>query len=71
MESIKQIIEKVLYFSRKNNLKTINMPLLGTGAGGLSPTAVYNCIKESVEGISLTFNVFAFGTTVYNEIISL
>ncbi|RZK38627.1 MAG: hypothetical protein EOO90_21710 [Pedobacter sp.] len=49
---ISQILEQVIQFAQENkNIQTISMPLIGTGAGNLSPAVVFNLIKSKFEFI--------------------
>lgn len=70
IDIIPQMVKIIESFCLERKLKIINMPLLGTGAGGLDPKSVFTTIKDSVQQKSLVFNVFAFGSDIYIDIIN-
>lgn len=69
LETISTIINKIKIECKRLHIKTINLPLLGTGAGGLSPQEVYMCIKDEVSNSNLVFNLIAFTEKTYDNLI--
>lgn len=66
---LQKITQTIKSYCREQSLQKVNIPLLGTGAGGLSATACYNVMKtefENESGISLC--VYASSEDMYNEL---
>lgn len=66
---IKKIANTILEYSRQNQIHIVNIPLLGSGAGGLNHIDSYKTLKEvfSKED-EITFNIFCFTKDVYKAI---
>lgn len=68
-ENIKQIVRKIKAYCEENSLHKVNMPLLGTGAGGLSAAKSYSIIKSEFEKAQfLSICVYAYSEDIYYEL---
>lgn len=65
-EYLRRIAGKVMDYCERNGLHCVNMPLLGTGAGGLMPEDSFDIFRSCFEGHkSIVLNIFAFSEGVY------
>lgn len=48
-EIIYKIMKKIKYYCREQALQKVNIPLLGSGTGGLSPSSSYNIMRSEFE----------------------
>ena len=70
-EIIQQIMRRVRTYCWEESLTKVNMPLLGTGAGGLSAKTSYNIIKEAFENLSdISICVYTISEDMYTELVS-
>ncbi|PKA06391.1 toll/interleukin-1 receptor domain-containing protein [Leptospira harrisiae] len=68
-ETIIKISNQILDYSLKNKIKIINIPLLGSGAGGLSPIDSFESIKSVFEKNSeITVSIFCYTNEIYQSI---
>lgn len=68
-KTIQQIMQKIKYYCQEHSLHKINVPLLGTGAGGLSAKISYNIMREEFENISnILLCVYAYSEKMYFEL---
>lgn len=68
-EYLHGIAGKVMEFCEKNGLHCVNMPLLGTGAGGLRPEESFDIFRTRFERHkSIELNIFAFSERVYEHL---
>ena len=44
--AIKQIAEAIIYYARENQTRIINIPLLGSGTGGMAPVESYETLRS-------------------------
>lgn len=65
---VKQICQKIVEFCEKYNVKSVNLPLLGAGAGGLTTVESFNTIKSFFANTQVTANIFAFSNIVYTAL---
>lgn len=64
------IANKILNYCEKNALYYINIPLLGSGAGGLSPQTSFNVFKKCFEKNEfIILNIFAHDQNIYNSLL--
>jgi hypothetical protein len=56
--AIRSIADEILRYCEDTNCSIVNLPLLGSGAGKLSPTDVLNVYAEVLGKSSATFNVY-------------
>ena len=64
--AIKQIAEAIIYYARENQTRIINIPLLGSGTGGMAPVESYESLRSMFANErDLTFNVFCFTRQAY------
>lgn len=70
-EILRKIMKKLKSYCRENHLHKINIPLLGTGAGGLSPKLSFGVMKEEFEkDPHITLFIYAFSENTYNKLAS-
>jgi hypothetical protein len=67
--AIAQIAKEIFSYSIKNQIRIVNIPLLGSGAGKLTPVDVFDSLKSvfSTEE-DITFNVFCFTRETYRNL---
>ncbi len=58
LESIGNIVRKIKHYSVENNVSLINIPVLGTGAGGLKHNEVIELYRRELDEISIVFNIY-------------
>ncbi len=71
--SSEKIIQKIAYriknYCEEYSLHKVNIPLIGTGAGGLSPKTSYNILKKEFENLSnILLCIYAFSEDIYFEL---
>lgn len=70
--SIGNIASSIAGYSRENNLGAVNIPLLGSGAGGLSPIASFKALQKGLgESANTMFNIFCLTEEAYSNVISI
>lgn len=57
-EAIASIAAEILKYCKANECTIVNLPLLGTGAGGLDPAEVVDVFKRSLGKESISFNLY-------------
>jgi len=68
-ETLQKIMKKIKYCCQNQSLQKVNIPLLGTGAGKLSPKTSYDVMKTEFENDSnVSLCVYAFSEDMYNEL---
>lgn len=66
---IQQIAYKIKNYCQEHSLRKVNIPLLGTGAGGLSAKTSYNILKKEFENVSdILLCIYAFSEDMYIEL---
>lgn len=66
---LREIMRKIKSYCHEQSLQKVNIPLLGTGAGGLSAKTSYSVMKEEFEDNScVLLCVYAFSADIYNEL---
>lgn len=69
-ESLEKIMKKIKSCCRKQDLHQVNIPLLGTGAGGLSAETSFDVIKSEFENDSfISLRIYAFSESIYHQLI--
>lgn len=64
-----QIMTSIKHQCQLNSLQKVNIPLLGTGAGGLSAKTSYNVMKKAFEkDPDVLLRVHALSEYIYNEL---
>lgn len=66
METVKELIPKIIEVSESYNLETVAVPLLGTGTGGLSRKFVYDYLIESFKDSHIKFWIYANGLDIHD-----
>ena len=68
-ENLHSIAGQVMEFCEKIGLHCVNMPLLGTGAGGLRPEESFDIFRSRFERHkSIVLNIFAYSEGVYSRL---
>jgi TIR domain len=68
-EAIKRIAGEILRYSRENQIRKINIPLLGSGAGGMTPADSFESLRSILAyEDDITFNIFCFTREVYRNV---
>ncbi len=66
---IRNICEELVFYCKTNSLSIINIPLLGTGAGGLSAEESYGVLKQYFESErNINLRVFVLSKEIYNQL---
>lgn len=66
---LQEIMRKIKNYCKDQSLQKVNIPLLGTGAGGLSAKSSYNVMKREFKNdSSVLLCVYAFSDDIYNEL---
>lgn len=69
--SLRNIMQSIKQCCYEQSFQKINIPLLGTGAGGLSAKVSYEVMKsEFLDDSSILLCVYAISPYMYNELIS-
>jgi len=69
-EAIKQIAKELLRYSRENQIRKINIPLLGSGAGGMTPVDSFDALRRILDDEDdIIFNIFCFTREVYRNVV--
>jgi hypothetical protein len=68
-EAIQRIGREVVSYSIENQISIVNVPLLGAGAGGMTPEDSFEALR-GVFGAeeSITFNIFCFTREIYRNL---
>jgi hypothetical protein len=67
--AIKRIAEEVIRYSRTNQIRVVNVPLLGSGAGGMTPIQSFESLSDMfATADDITFNIFCFTREVYQNV---
>lgn len=68
-EYLISICSKIIRYCRDNSLSIVNIPLLGTGSGGLSIYESYQILRELFQDAKdILGRIFVLSETVYNEL---
>lgn len=71
-DAIACIAREIREFSRTNSILSVNIPLLGTGAGGMSPIDSFLALnRELKDDLQTTYTVFCFTRESYQNISAL
>lgn len=69
--AIEKIGHEIVRYSVENQIRKVNIPLLGTGAGGMNPAETYEALHKAFsKKEDITFNVFCFTRDVYLNVSS-
>jgi len=70
-DAIKQIALGIVQYSKANQIGIVNIPLLGSGAGKMSPIQSFEALKTILEKEeNITFNIFCYTKNAYNNILA-
>jgi TIR domain len=58
IKAIESIVSSIVNYCKENDCTIANVPVLGTGAGGLDPSDVLDVYKKLLEKESIVFNVY-------------
>jgi hypothetical protein len=67
--AVAKIATGIKAYCHQNNILSVNVPLLGAGAGGLGPTESFNALRKIFKQDSITlYRVFCFSREAYQNI---
>ena len=67
--NLQKIVHKIKDCCQEQSLRKVNIPLLGTGAGGLSAKTSYNIMKSKFENEkNISLCIYTFFDDIYNEL---
>jgi hypothetical protein len=70
--AIKQIAKQILRYSQENQIRRVNIPLLGSGAGGMTPVDSFDSLRSILaDEDEITFNIFCSTREVYRNVAAL
>jgi hypothetical protein len=72
-DAIKSIGAQIYSFSKHNEVKQVNLPLLGTGAGKLSPLDSFESLKMTLgsdDDTNIVFEIFVPSKDTYSTVLS-
>lgn len=68
-KAISQIASEIVRYATENQIRIINIPLLGTGAGGMTPVDSFEALRSVLDSEGdITFNVFCFTQEAYRNL---
>lgn len=68
-DNLKKIIHSIKYYCYENSFHKVNLPLLGTGAGMLSPEKSYDIIRqEFIDTRNITLCVYTLSRDIYDKL---
>lgn len=68
-EMLESISKKIIAYCRKNQLRRVNIPLLGTGAGGMDEKTSYRVLKKAfLEEAFLDVTLYVYAEGQYRNI---
>lgn len=69
VQIVEAILDQIRTYCNENSLHMVNIPLLGTGAGGLSVLASFEILTHAFDQNSdVRLNIFAYSSEHYQEI---
>jgi hypothetical protein len=67
--AIESIAGEIVSYSRANQIRKVNIPLLGTGAGGMTPVDSFEALRSVFKGNDdVAFNIFCLTREAYQNI---
>lgn len=70
-EAVTRIAREVREYCQKNSVLAVNVPLLGSGAGGMNPVDSYLALREELEeGSRTAYTVFCFTREQFQNVSS-
>lgn len=67
--AISEIAKQIVTYSTKNQIRIVNVPLLGAGAGGMTPAESFEALRSVFHSEqNITFNVFCFSREAYQNL---
>ena len=70
-EAIIAIARQIVRYAESNQASTVNLPLLGSGAGGMTPVDSYLALREGFTSEEIRFNVFCVSRAIYQNVVSV
>lgn len=68
-KAIQQIAREIISYASSNQISIVNIPLLGSGAGGMTPVDSFDALRAVfIKQESITFNVFCFTREAYRNL---
>lgn len=68
IDILHRIMKKIKNICQEQSIHKVNIPLLGTGAGGISVKDSYNVIKSEFTDNNILLCVYAFSEKIYKEL---
>lgn len=69
--AIKSVAEEIVKYARQNEIRIINIPLLGSGAGGLTPLKSFKSLESIFANEDdITFNIFCIAKEAFRNIVA-
>ena len=67
--AVAAIAKEIREYSRQNSMLSVNVPLLGSGAGGMSPIDSFTTLRDELESDTrTTYTIFCFTRESYQNI---
>ena len=67
--AVRSIAEEVLRYSRASDVRLVNFPLLGSGAGGMTPADSFESLQSVLSAEDdIVFNIFCYAREVYQNV---
>lgn len=71
-KAIRRIAREIVSYSSENQIRIINIPLLGSGSGGMTPIESFDSLRSVFKkSDNITFNVFCFTREAYRNLSSI
>ncbi len=68
-DSIRQIAQEIVSYSVENQIRVVNIPLLGSGAGGMTPVDSFEALQSVFSSEeTIKFNIFCFTREAYRNL---
>ena len=68
IEQVKSILRQIKLYSASHAIEKVNIPLLGSGAGGISAQESFQLIKAAFQDEALSIYVYVIHSALYNEL---
>jgi len=68
-KAINKIAGEIVRYAIKNQIRIVNIPLLGSGAGGMTPVDSFEALRSAlINQDEITFNIFCFSREAYRNL---
>lgn len=70
-QAISSIAQEILRYAKANDIRRVNIPLLGSGAGGMTPVDSFEALRSVLDAEdSIVFNIFCFARETYRNVVA-